>query len=68
MTAMNLSITFLLAFYFLAIAERFTKPEIINEEGESEGLDQYYEQQYNATRDYYLAAEHGFGHESSWDF
>lgn len=55
--AMNLSITLLLVFYFLAVAERFTKPEIINDEGESEGLDQYYEQQY---RDYTLAADKGY--------
>lgn len=55
--AMNLSITLLLVFYFLAVAESFTKPEIINDEGESEGLDQYYEQQY---RDYTLAADKGY--------
>lgn len=55
--AINLSITLLLVFYFLAVAERFTKPEIINNEGESEGLDQYYEQQY---RDYTLAADKGY--------
>lgn len=55
--AINLSITLLLVFYFLAVAERFTKPEIINDEGESEGLDQYYEQQY---RDYTLAADKGY--------
>lgn len=55
--AMNLSITLLLVFYFLAVAERFTKPEIINDEGESEGLDQYHEQQY---RDYTLAADKGY--------
>ena len=55
--AMNLSITLLLVFYFLAVAERFAKPEIINDEGESEGLDQYYEQQY---RDYTLAADKGY--------
>ena len=55
--AINLSITLLLVFYFLAVAERFTKPEIINDEGESEGLDQYYEQQY---KDYTLAADKGY--------
>lgn len=60
MSAMNLSLTILGAFYFLALVERLTKPEIIGDDGESEGLDQYYEQQYNATRDYYLAADRGY--------
>ena len=60
MNAMNLSILILTAFYLLAVVERFTQPEIINDEGESEGLDQYYEQQYNNTRDYYLAADNGY--------
>lgn len=57
MTAMNLSITFLLVFYFLAVAERFTQPELVNDDGKSEGLDQYYEQQY---RDYTIAADKGY--------
>ena len=57
MTAMNLSIAFLLVLYFLAVAERFTQPEIINDDGESEGLDNYYEQQY---RDYTIAADKGY--------
>lgn len=57
MTAMNLSITFLLVFYFLAVAERFTQPELINDEGESDGLDNYYEQEY---RDYTIAADRGY--------
>jgi hypothetical protein len=60
MNAMNLSITFLLVLYFLAVAERLTQPEIIGDDGESEGLDQYYEQQYLNTRDYYLAADNGY--------
>ena len=57
MNAMNLSIAFLLIFYFLAVAERLTKPEIIGDDSESEGLDQYYEQQY---RDYTIAADRGY--------
>ena len=57
MNAMNLSIAFLLTFYFLAVAERLTQPEIIGDDGESEGLDQYYEQQY---RDYTIAADKGY--------
>lgn len=57
MNAMNLSIAFLLTFYFLAVAERLTQPEIIGDDGESEGLDQYYEQQY---RDYTIAADRGY--------
>lgn len=57
MNAMNLSITFLLVLYFLAVAERLTQPEIIDDDGESEGLDQYYEQQY---RDYTIAADRGY--------
>ena len=56
MNAMNLSLTILGAFYFLALVERLTQPEIIND-GESEGLDQYYEQQY---RDYTIAADKGY--------
>jgi hypothetical protein len=57
MNAMNLAITFLLVLYFLAVAERLTQPEIIGDDGESEGLDQYYEQQY---RDYTIAADRGY--------
>lgn len=57
MNAMNLSIAFLLTFYFLAVAERLTQPEIIGDDSESEGLDQYYEQQY---RDYTIAADRGY--------
>jgi len=57
MNAMNLSVTFLLVLYFLAVAERFTQPEIINNDGESEGLDNYYEQEY---RDYTIAADKGY--------
>jgi len=61
MTTMNLSILILTAFYLLAIVERFAQPEIINDDGESEGLDQYYEQQY---RDYTFAADKGY--EGDW--
>lgn len=57
MNAMNLAITILWAFALLAIVERLTQPEIIGNDGESEGLDQYYEQQY---RDYTLAADKGY--------
>jgi len=57
MNAMNLSITFLLVLYFLAVAERFSRLETIGSDGESDGLDQYYEQQY---RDYTIAADRGY--------
>lgn len=60
MTAMNTSILILTAFYLLAMVERFTQPELINDDGESEGYDNYAEQQYNNTRDYYLAADNGY--------
>lgn len=57
MNAMNLSILILTAFYLLTVLERLTQPEIIGDDGESEGLDQYYEQQY---RDYTIAADRGY--------
>ena len=60
MNAMNLAITVLGAFYLLALVERFTEPQIINDDGESEGLDQYNEQQWNNARDYYLASDNGY--------
>ena len=56
MNAMNLAITVLGAFYLLALVERFTKPEL----SDDEGLDQYYEQEYNNARDYYLASDNGY--------
>ena len=66
-TLLNVIIFILFAYYLAALAERIAAPEII-EDGESKGLDQYYESEYLNTRDYYLAADHGFGHESDWDF
>jgi hypothetical protein len=64
MNAMNLAITFLLVLYFLAVAERLTQPEIIGDDGESMGYDNYAEMQWENTRDYYLAADNGY--EGDW--
>lgn len=70
-TLMNVIIFILFAYYLAALAERLTKPEIIelvDGEPQSMGYDNYYEIEYLNTRDYYTAADHGFGHESDWDF
>ncbi len=50
----------------LMLVEQITKPEIINDEGESEGLDQYYEIEYKQTRDYFLASYHHHHYEEDW--
>jgi hypothetical protein len=59
MTAMGLATTILGAMYLLAIVERLTRPEII-EDGESMGYDNEAEQEWENTRDYYLAASHDY--------
>ena len=60
MNAMNLAMSILGAFYLLALLERLTQPELINENGESMGYDNYAEMQWENTRDYYLAADNGY--------
>lgn len=67
MNIFNLATTILGALYLLALAERFSLP-VIEENGEPIGLDNSAEMEWENTRDYYTAASHGFGHESSWDF
>lgn len=60
MNAMNLSLTILGVFYFLALVERLTQPEIIGDNGKSMGYDNYAEMQWENARDYYLAADNGY--------
>lgn len=68
---MTICLFILLACYLAAVAERIVRPEIIelvDGEAQSMGYDNQYEIEYLNTRDYFTAADHGFGHESDWDF
>ncbi len=67
MNIFTFATTVLSALYLLAIIERLTCP-VIEEDGQPVALDNYSEMEWENTRDYYTAADHGYGHESSWDF
>jgi len=67
MNLFNAATTILCVLYFFAILERLTMP-VIYEDAKPTALDNSAEMEWLDTRDYYIAADHGFGCESSWDF
>ena len=67
MNIMAFATTILGALYLIAVVERLTQP-VIYEDNEPIALDNSAEMEWENTRDYYIAADHGFGCESSWDF
>ena len=67
MNLFNIATTVLSALYLLAIIERLALP-VIYEDNEPVALDNSAEMEWLDTRDYYIAADHGFGCEGNWDF
>ena len=51
----------------MAVIERLTQP-VIYEDNEPVALDNSAEMEWENTRDYYIAADHGFASGGSWGF